>query len=956
MTINSGVFSVRRMKVLGPTDTAIPLSSEVHEPVGPDLLGAEIITKTQFAGFDVHGSPIGADTQLVFCSELKTPIAIFNAFACPICRGYYSTFYMAQEIVPDPLSAGAKPSMRQGICKRCYDKGKTKRVVAATLRIVWVVLRFVFAPFLGSPSDATSSVNQPSQKPGLPAAGGTAVAVLLALGLLTAIGSGAAGVPGYDGVCSRVNEGGSMQPTPGPKEVIALIEEALLYGVDDVKLGTAGARCIRNLKAGIETGCIPEYDYQALLNLVGRAKRVILPMEWRCAFPKNPPAEIITPGDIHPVKLLDDTPVGLMFAEMAEALRSTGRPGSTKSTLSAAVLDASAASGKSIIVIDSKGDGQFDYLAAKHPGRILKVRVGRLNAPFFNVWQYLRAVRDYFLAIFSRKDSKIVLDAATEQSVKQVAISGALEVTHAQLMRNVASGATPAGFPFIPADFKRSMFSVFYDIAQSPLYPQIACQRGYELAEIVKRGYGVIIDSSSIAGTLQEEFLLCSLLTALRQEIKADPVLVAQGGTQVVFLVDECTYLAAASRVPTTALPSLVHLATLVRSSSICLFCTYHSIATVHPVLNAAATWFVTQISDGNDIATAKKTFALSDAQAKALTGLPKGAAMMRMGNRYTEPFLVTYPRLSDPKKMTDAEIDANNAPILATLSAIVPEDYRRIRPPVVTVSSSAAVAVPAAAVASATPPPVTAPPTPAVVPAVSPTLALSVTTDYEAILRDIAANPFMNVSTRAGQLALPSGKALTFKALKVALDDLNAQGFIGEVAVHLAPHAGSSSLMHYLTAEGHAAIGSLHKPPRGGYQHDLGQRLIKHILAERSIPATVEQVLPGTKKTVDVGFICPVTDLPIAIELPTSTFDSEPDQAERDLAAGWARVIQVCLNKADLESLIKAFARHSPNPDSRIKLCLISALKAASALPEIYDSNAFVVKVKVNKTKGSVI
>ena len=95
MTLNSGVFSVRRMKVLGPTDTALPLSSEVHEPVGPDPLGAEIITKTQFTAFDVHGSPVGADTQLVYCSESKTPIAIFNAFACPFCHFYYSTFYMA---------------------------------------------------------------------------------------------------------------------------------------------------------------------------------------------------------------------------------------------------------------------------------------------------------------------------------------------------------------------------------------------------------------------------------------------------------------------------------------------------------------------------------------------------------------------------------------------------------------------------------------------------------------------------------------------------------------------------------------------------------------------------------------------------------------------------------------------------------------------------------------------
>ena len=747
----------------------------------------------------------------------------------------------------------------------------------------------------------------------------------------------------------------NFQPTPGPQQVVALIEEALLYGVDDLKLGTAGARCIRNLQAGLQKGQVPDYDYRALQNLVERAKRWILPMEWRAAFPTNPPPEIITPGDIHPITLLDGTPVGHTFLDMAEAIRSTGRPGSTKSTLSASILDASASCGKAIVIIDSKGDGQFDYLARKYPGRILKVRVGRPNAPWFNPWQYLRAMRDYFLTIFSRKDSKIVLDAATEQSVKQIAISGALEVTHAQLMRNVAFGAAPAGFPFLPNDFRRSMFSSLYDIAQSPLYPQLACQRGPNLAEILKRGGGVICDTSSIAGSLQEEFWICSLLVGIRQEIKADPVLSAQSGTQVVFAIDEATYLAAASRVPSANLPCLVHLSTLVRSSSICLFCTYHSISVVHPVLNAAGTWFVTQISDGNDIATAKKTFALTDVQAKALTGLPKGVAMLRMGNRFTSPFLVAYPRIPDPKKMTDAEIDANNGPILATLPAIVPENYHKIPVPIVTPPAAAA---PAPATAAKPPPPASASaPTVAVV-AASTAPAAAVTNDYMAILMDIAANRFANVSTRASKLALPSGKTLTFKAMKDALDDLNGQGFVGEVTVHLAPHAGPPSLMHFLTAEGHAAIGSLHKPPRGGYAHDLGQNLIKHILAERSIPATIEMVLPGTTKMIDVGVICPVTKLPIAIELALSTAASsfEPDQAERDLLAGWARVLVVALNRTDLDSVVKAFARHSPNPDSRVHLCLISALKAMSSLQDIYDSNSFVAKVKSSKTKGKVI
>lgn len=739
-----------------------------------------------------------------------------------------------------------------------------------------------------------------------------------------------------------------------PQSVITLIQEALQYGLDDVRMAPYGARLILNLQRGMQQGCVSDYDFEALVNLVDRAKKRIIPMEWRVAFSEKPPPEIICQGDIQPFTLLDGTPVGLTFLEMTESIRSTGRPGSTKTTGACAILGASVKAGISVIIIDSKGDGQMDYLCRENPGRVLKVRIGRPDRPFFNPWQWARAIREYFLTIFSRRDSKIVLDSAIETGSKQIALSGASELTHAQLMKNIASGSVPAGFPFVPKDFFRSMFSVFYDIDCSPLRHQIACQSGYGLREICQKGYGINIDTSAIAGSLQEEFLICTLLAALRQEIINDPVLRARTGTQVIFFIDECTHLSAASKVP-GGLPSLVHLSTLVRSSSICLFCVYHSMSIVHPVLNAAGIWMVSQISDGTDILNAGRTFTLMPPQAKSLTDFPKGVAMMRMGNRYTKPFIICYPRIPDPVKMTDAEIDTNNAPILATLPSIIPENYRKIPVPVT-------VAPPP--VSAPVPPPVASVPPPAVPvgahPAVTVTPPLtSIDSDFRAILNDLASKPFLNVGTRAKGLALPSGKVLVFSELKSALDELKRQKFVDDVTINMAPHAGAPSLMHFLTAEGHVAIGSLNKPPRSGYLHHFGQRLIAHILSEHAIPATLEMVLSGSTKTVDVGFICPVTKLPIAIELPTSTFDMEPAQAERDLDAGWARVMVVCLNKPDQDAVIKAFARHSPNPDSRIKVCLISALKATSSLPDIYDHPDFVVKVKgttKNRKKGSVI
>jgi len=694
-----------------------------------------------------------------------------------------------------------------------------------------------------------------------------------------------------------------------PRDVQLLLDNAILHGVDNIAISNMGARCFMRLKAGLEQGQINPSDFIALKGIVDRAKKIVMPMDFRLAFAKIPPPEVISTGDIHPFTLLDGTNVGMEFLEMPEEIRTTGRPGSTKTTGACSVLDKSIEAGKSAFVIDSKGEGQFDYLCAKHPAKVLKFRVGRQDRPFFNIWQYVQEIRDYFLLITSRKDSKIVLDAAIEQSENQNRISGAKAITHAQLMKNIINNATPPGFPNIPGDFRRSMFSVFYDIKRSALYPSICCQAGYSLREIIVKGYSAIIDTSAIAGSMGEELLICSLLAALRREIISSPDLCSRPGTLAVFYIDECSYLAAASRVP-TGLPSLVHLATLVRSSGISLFCAYHSISMVHPVLNAAAFWIITQIADANDIYTAKRMLSLSEIQAKALTTLPKGIAVMRMGNKYTEPFLITYPMIPDRQKMSDAEIDANNAPILANLPAIVPEDYHVI------------IRVQTQAAATSAPAPSTA-----------------LDNDYLAILHDLAKRQFLNVTERAASIKLPSGTILNFKSLKVALDTLdNKYNYCRPLAVQLTAR-GRPSELWYLTKNGHQTIGSLFKPSRGEYEHDFAKRLIQYILLQdMRLASTLEMTLPGSSKPVDVGIICQQTNLKIAIEIPISTFATEPDQVEKDFAAGWGRVIEICMTSADIKKLKAEFAQKNYPVNPRLALCLPADLRSAKSLQEIFN------------------
>jgi len=929
MTLLSKTTHIRFIHDTDAAMDAMPTMTEQHDSVGGPLDG-EITTIAQVNYLDEVGGSIGQNSPIVRDAISGKPTALCNAFRCSGCGKFHALTHMAQPVEPavsQPAADGAADTIRVGICENCEKKGRSKRILKAIGRVL-------IAPFLPAPADIAptppplppppvpppeASVRHNNRRTSYP--GNTVIICLIAFNILTAsFVKATVSFPAPFHETTTQLKGNTMQNQPkiNPRDIQLLLNDAILYGVDNPAISDMGARCFKRLSDASEKGLvINSSDFTALKSIVERAKKIMLPMDYRLAFVKSPPPEVISIGDIKPFTLLDGiTEVALDFIDMPEQIRNTGRSGSTKTTGACAILDKSIEAGKSIIVIDSKGEGQFDYFCAKYPGKVLKFRVGRSNQPFFNIWQYIRRIRGYFLLITQRKDSKIVLDAAEEQSEKQNALSGAKAITHTQLMNNIAGGTTPAGFPHIPNDFRRSMFSVFYDIQRSALYPSIRCQCGYSLREIVAKGYSAIIDTSAIAGSIEEELLICSLLSALRHEIISDPDLSSRRGTLVIFYIDECTYLAAASRV-LTGLPSLVHLATLVRSSGVVLFCTYNSISIVHPVLNAAAFWIITQISNGEDLRTGQRMWSLSDLQTKALSTLPKGVAVMRMGNRYTDLFLVAYPKIPDPRKMSDAEIDANNAPILANLAAIVPEDYRSI----------------------------TRVQTPAVSPASAPATAsaTALDNDYLVILHDLAKRPFVNVTERSASIQLPSGTILNFKSLKAALDTLgNKYNYCRPLAVQLTVR-GSPSELWYLTQDGHQVIGSLFKPSRGDYQHDLAQKLLRHILKQNlHLDATIEMVLPGTSKPVDLGVICPQTGMKIAVEIPISTFSTEPDQVEKDSAAGWDRVIEACMNRADLKKLKAEFAKKNYPANPRVAFCLPADLRSAKSLQDIFDNPNF--------------
>ena len=100
--------------------------------------------------------------------------------------------------------------------------------------------------------------------------------------------------------------------------------------------------------------------------------------------------------------------------------------------------------------------------------------------------------------------------------------------------------------------------------------------------------------------------------------------------------------------------------------------------------------------------------------------------------------------------------------------------------------------------------------------------------------------------------------------------------------------------------------------------------------------------------KQVDILSICPETGKRVALEVCMSTYDSEPDQATRDLAAGADAVIVVCPNGDALAKLERSFVmRLGSKIDSRITLVLPCNLVEAPSFRHVYNCPSLVYNPK---------
>lgn len=596
------------------------------------------------------------------------------------------------------------------------------------------------------------------------------------------------------------------------RQVDILLQEAIRYGANYHR---RGAGLYRIIKA--DPDHVHPSDFRDLSDIVEDVKsearngRFDVPIPYR---PGPNPGEGVELGDIQPFRTMEShLPVGLYFSELAQTTGVAGRSGGGKSTINFNIVNQSSGKGLSCFLIDSKGDpggGQFRALSYLYPGRVLYAKVGR--TVFHNPWRRLKNIIACFMSVYERHDSSFVLDQVLNLFESRSKLTGALAPTLESIIEMVGEVRSPIGLPAIDVHLKKSLLTVLLQM-QSSLGISTDCQIGWNLGEIIKRGLIVIVDTSEIAGTNHEEFVICSLLSEIRDVVRSDPNIKSQNKAKVVFCVDESTTIVGRRNDVGRRLSPMAHLATLVRSSEVVLILAFHSPRNVSDIIRSTMSVFIcASLTNGGDVLAVRDSAFLTDAQAEALTHMPVGTAMMKMANRFTHPFLITCDPIPDYPPLSEAEIDANNSAILATLPPVVPADFRKSKPLNIQTPSAQ---------------------------------APDTDTDRIYLLRHIEDQPFLNLTERADAIALPSGKKTPFDILKIMLEHLRETGFCDFIEIRVR-NSGRTPEFWFLTDAGIDVVGYGQKPLRGGtsHAHFFAQRLVCKLLAERGIQAQMEAVI----------------------------------------------------------------------------------------------------------------
>jgi hypothetical protein len=717
------------------------------------------------------------------------------------------------------------------------------------------------------------------------------------------------------------NSMGQDQPEQRHLDANAVLERAIKLGLDQKDRSLATWNLCRQLASRRYPQ--PEHvsSLQRLIELEERRNR-FKPIEPFAAFRPAPTKEDgICDGNFSVYRTLETgISVGQFFAEMSRGTIVFGITGTGKSTGAYQTARNYITKAISTFICAKKPDQFFYPLAQEYPGKVLIAEAGKTKN-LYSPWcspisrdsssDRVGIHLPIFANIYERFDSTALIVAAVDHFDRFLRTDAKPGPSISDLIAIIPQLQASQGYKF-STTLKNSIHTVLLQIAKSPLGVSIDCNRGWNLTEILKNGISIIIDTSRL-GPRDEEYLITSIARELRLIIQTSDVVQSVHGAKALVIVDEASLLL--KKKWWYQISPFVFECTQGRSAELHLYLCCHSPGSIEPLVwSNTNTTVIANLSSSIDVEVGAKSTGLIDEQKDAITHLPVGVAILKRASRYTHPFLVTWDPLPSFPHMTEAQIEANNVEVFKNCPWILPP----------------ATATPAELQSSE-----------------DPTIDRDDHDIERAILVDLHRRPFIGVAERFKKPSCPI--KMSWRDGRKLLEDLEKRGLCESIKFQIGKRGAPQDLF-CLTKQGYEELDLVDKPvstrPGTGYLHATIQRWIVGQLTSKAVAAQLEDTLDDSKsKRVDVGVRDPKNGLRIAIEVCLTTSRSEPEQATKNLDAGWDRVLILCPNISVLRLCENAFkAEPCFKFYSNVTICLPRDI-AQNELKELVNSRGLVFK-----------
>jgi len=793
--------------------------------------------------FDSAGLPVLNANDMFRCACGNILRREFG-FYCPDCGSLHCSRHLAKPLtgrgeqtvrahgrVNDQNSHN--PSISWGICRSCFYRKEVPRILLRSLSgLVCFLAQLIIKPLRSIHADIPEQIPQnrpvlhypsPRRASGLQWHARNTLVVLFAFALICS-NALARTIRGPQVFFAKPTleqtrqelEMRNSRDAVSFREVVQLREAACRLGLDQRQISPAGFALCRQIDREVAQGLVSPSAHVRLRRLV--AVKASGKDEQLFSLQSPTHADGICAGQFSILRtLLTKIPVAFTKALLKRGVQHFSNTGQGKSTFLRELAQAWATLKLPCLVIASKPDQFFWYLARCFKSRTAILRVGfdRFYNAFSSVsgraLDFAARKLQYWQAVFNRWDSAALVTPALRQFDEQRANPNVrcpaptLGYLYDAILRTRLSSS------HVKPSLKPSCLAIFSQMQHGPLGVTMDCG-SLDLRSVLLNRLILVMDCASLNDADTHFFVSC-LLHDLRQTKALYPHL-----PDVLVVIDEAASLisrrwdsSSGSRASPMAGESV-----LLRSADIALALGYHSVSDVSSIVRAnSATTLAGALGHGADVVAAGDAVGLTRAEALQILGcLHPGQAVIRIiGGAYTRPFFATWEPPMDFEPFTEEERQEQNKRVLAKLPPIVPGDVRQ---------------------------PVSFSSTPTTTQAENANDTIDTL-----ILRDLDERPFLNESERVNDTEDTSLHGMPAKEFRERLEALKSQGFCDFVFIRRKVRGGQNSKMWFLTEEGQRTIGVCDKPKRGGtsLKHYFVQKLICHILSQRGIQARIEAV-----------------------------------------------------------------------------------------------------------------